>query len=197
MSLDTMKTVKNCPKNEQEWNQRAELKNCSQFHQSCTDKSNFRYHCLPNTVLQTLVEVCAPMIHASEYCCEFNSQGALVQRNYKADCRNHSQPCTNSYPSTEIFRYQECYAMNSQVAVKVGVGVDKSKNKGSGIGFGFVIPLGILIFCSILLISGWIYIRKRSNDNQHDSRHNTDEHMDETTIKLNPEDDKFYKINLW
>ncbi|XP_062584888.1 uncharacterized protein LOC134246517 [Saccostrea cucullata] len=176
-SLNTMETVKNCPKSKEEWNQRAMLKDCSKFHQSCTDNSTFLYHCLPNTNLQTLVEVCAPMIYASEYCCEFNSLGAVVQRNYKADCRNYSHPCLKSFPSTESFRYQECYAKNSQVAVEVDDGVDKSKKDRSGIGFGIVIPLGFLAFFSILMITGLIYILKRRRDHSKDKQQSTNSYV--------------------
>lgn len=38
------------------------------------------------------------------YCAEFNTNGALIQENYGADCRKYDPPCPKIYNSAEAYK---------------------------------------------------------------------------------------------
>lgn len=65
-SVDTIKYVKECPTNVEEWNIAARRKNCESIQQNCSESiaSNtqqfvFQYHCLINVWRNATLEVCA------------------------------------------------------------------------------------------------------------------------------------------
>lgn len=108
-SLQSVTYVKQCPKNANEWDKRAALKNCASFKQNCVPTDQFMYHCVLNADGTVLLEVCAPFknIHGKK-CAEFDNQGSLIQENSKT-CSNDVVPCPAAYKSTDSFEYQSCY----------------------------------------------------------------------------------------
>lgn len=65
-SVDTIKYVKECPTNVEEWNIAARRKNCESIQQNCsesiatnTQQFVFQYHCLINVWRNATLEVCA------------------------------------------------------------------------------------------------------------------------------------------
>lgn len=59
-SIPTETEVQTCPNDTTEWIKAKEKKQCNLIIHNCTEKDKFQYHCLPNKVLDKLVEVCAP-----------------------------------------------------------------------------------------------------------------------------------------
>ena len=57
-SADSVSVIDSCPMNSSEWNQRAFLKNCSMYPQTCFKP--LQYHCLLNPYGNESLEVCAP-----------------------------------------------------------------------------------------------------------------------------------------
>ena len=57
-SADSASIIGSCPMNSFEWNQRALLKNCSMYPQTCFKR--LEYHCLLNPYGNESLEVCAP-----------------------------------------------------------------------------------------------------------------------------------------
>lgn len=108
-SRHTVWSVHRCPRNQFEWDSRAEKFNCSSFNQSCVDKSMFSYHCALNAEVNELLELCAPFkfIHGRK-CVEYNFIGSIIQESI-INCSNASVPCPEVYKSTEAFKYQSCY----------------------------------------------------------------------------------------
>lgn len=105
----TIHVVDRCPRNALEWAARADLFNCSSFHQTCVSPNKFVYHCVLNADGTKLLEVCAPYkyIHG-QLCVEFDTKGSIIQEN-AYDCSNSTVPCPNVYKSTDAFNYQGCY----------------------------------------------------------------------------------------
>ena len=57
-SADSVSVIDSCPMSSTEWNQRALLKNCSMYPQTCFRP--LEYHCLLNPYANESLEVCAP-----------------------------------------------------------------------------------------------------------------------------------------
>lgn len=57
----TAEIVTSCPANKQEIKERAQLKNCERYalNQNCTERHNFKYHCVMNENEQAYFELCA------------------------------------------------------------------------------------------------------------------------------------------
>ncbi|XP_052691865.1 uncharacterized protein LOC128169854 [Crassostrea angulata] len=90
--------------------------NCGSIQQECSKALGldpkrylFQYHCLMNSWMNATVEVCALNRSILGYCAEFNTDGALIQENYNADCRKYDPPCPKIYNSAEAYKYQSCY----------------------------------------------------------------------------------------
>lgn len=54
--------------------------------------------------MNATVEVCALNRSILGYCAEFNTDGALIQENYNADCRKYDPPCPKIYNSAEAYK---------------------------------------------------------------------------------------------
>ncbi|XP_056014843.1 uncharacterized protein LOC130052814 isoform X2 [Ostrea edulis] len=105
-SLQTIKDDFRCPRNQFEWNKKAEEMKCASFSQSCTETSDFVYHCLRNAWGNGTIHVCAPTrILFGGSCAEFSKGGARVQEHYLVGCTS----CPFYYNSTTSYMYQECY----------------------------------------------------------------------------------------
>lgn len=104
-SKTTIKFVNSCPLSSKEWAVAASKMNCQNIENTC---SSFVYHCVMNSNMTRMIEVCAPVTNILEKkCTEYNFQGEVIQRNLFADC--HS--CPNFYFSNETFNYRECYKL--------------------------------------------------------------------------------------
>ena len=57
-SADSVSVIESCPMNFVEWNQRALLKNCSMYPQTCFKQ--LEYHCVLGPYGNESLEVCAP-----------------------------------------------------------------------------------------------------------------------------------------
>ncbi|XP_056014819.1 uncharacterized protein LOC125683333 isoform X2 [Ostrea edulis] len=105
-SLQTIKDDFHCPRNQFEWNKKAEEMKCASFSQNCTETSDFVYHCLVNAWGNGTIHVCSPSrIIFGRLCSEFNKGGARVQEHYVVNCTS----CPSDYNSKESYMYQECY----------------------------------------------------------------------------------------
>ena len=58
LSADSVSVIDSCPMTSSEWNQRALMKNCSMYPDTCTKP--LEYHCLLNPYANESLEVCAP-----------------------------------------------------------------------------------------------------------------------------------------
>ncbi|XP_062608826.1 uncharacterized protein LOC134270612 isoform X2 [Saccostrea cucullata] len=106
----TVQKVNRCPRNQLEWIIEAEKANCSSINQTCVKSYEFVYHCVLNTMLTELLEVCAPAKPIyGKMCAEYNIGGNLIQESLDAGCGTDRIPCPPAYPSTEAYKYQECY----------------------------------------------------------------------------------------
>ncbi|XP_056014800.1 uncharacterized protein LOC130052800 [Ostrea edulis] len=106
-SLHTQRVTDHCPRNEDEFERRDNKFNCSFYPQNCTSQSSFSYHCVPNAWRNASVEVCAiATTIVGSTCAEFNYGGKMVQEHNKGKCSS----CPFRYPSTEAYKYRECYS---------------------------------------------------------------------------------------
>lgn len=117
-SMVTVRYVTSCPSDEVSWNKRAGKMNCELITQNCamtlglnTQNHRFQYHCLINSNRNATVEVCALGRYILGFCAEFNANGALVQENFDANCKQHNPPCPVYYHSAKAYKYQTCYEL--------------------------------------------------------------------------------------
>lgn len=115
-SISSVRYVSHCPGDALSWHMAASKMNCDYIEQECSkslgldsQRYTFQYHCLINSWMNATVEVCALNRSILGYCAEFNTDGALIQENYHADCRKFNWPCPNIYNSAEAYKYQSCY----------------------------------------------------------------------------------------
>lgn len=115
-SISSVKYVNHCPADALSWHMAASRLNCDSIHQECSKSLGldpqryiFQYHCLINSWMNATIEVCALNRSILGYCAEFNTDGALIQENYNAECRIFDRSCPNIYNSAEAYKYQSCY----------------------------------------------------------------------------------------
>lgn len=107
-SIPTETVVQACPKDKTEWIKAKEKKQCDSIIHNCTEKDKFQYHCLPNKVLDMLVEVCAPTkIIVGQHCPYYDTERHSIEPNFNQRC--NSDRCSNVYSSNETYRYKSCY----------------------------------------------------------------------------------------
>ncbi|XP_062620521.1 uncharacterized protein LOC134282088 [Saccostrea cucullata] len=160
VSKTTMVEVKRCPKTAEEWNIAASLKNCSAVHQSCVPSYEFKYHCVKNGNSTILLEVCGPVWRSAGYCVEYNEAGHILQDNYNENCTIFSKPCSRTYISTDIYKYQGCYEL-----VTSDTPIDREKRKhswGERITIDKIILVGVTIILSLVLLA-FIMYKKRAH----------------------------------
>lgn len=89
------------------------MKNCSAYANMCN--GTYEYHCLIDTNINKLVEVCAErkFIHFGS-CTEFSFSALRIIRNQNKNCFNFPEnPCPNTYNSTMAYTYRGCYELNT------------------------------------------------------------------------------------
>lgn len=48
------------------------------------------------------------------FCAEFDQDGALIQDNYKADCRKYDPPCPKIYNSAEAYKCELYFSIKKK-----------------------------------------------------------------------------------
>lgn len=109
-SIPTQTIVESCPEDSNAWIKAADKKQCNLIIHNCTEKNDFQYHCLPDMLLNTLVEVCAPTkIIVGQHCPYYDMQRNIIEPNFNEPCNSHLEPCAEVYSSSVVYKYQECY----------------------------------------------------------------------------------------
>lgn len=107
-SIPTKTVVQACPKDKTEWIKAKEKKQCNLIIHNCTEKDKFQYHCLPNKVLDKLVEVCAPTkVIVGQHCPYYDTERNIIAPNFNQRC--NSDTCPIVYSSNEAYRYKSCF----------------------------------------------------------------------------------------
>ncbi|XP_062569651.1 uncharacterized protein LOC134231692 [Saccostrea cucullata] len=107
-SLLTIKHVTECPTDKESYEKAENMKNCSSISESC--KKRVQYHCVLNSELNGLVEVCATSINIfGRACAKFDENLKGIIRVDGLECQNFSSPCPISYNSTETYKYPGCF----------------------------------------------------------------------------------------
>ncbi|XP_062618039.1 reticulocyte-binding protein homolog 2a-like isoform X2 [Saccostrea cucullata] len=105
-SFDSHSFISKCPTSRNGWKERALLKNCSAFPQTC--KRPLEYHCLLNAYRNRSVEVCAPKTRlVQQYCPSYSLNAQRITDQYNCstlfpDCPKHQ------YYSTDVVNYTGC-----------------------------------------------------------------------------------------
>ncbi|XP_056007065.1 uncharacterized protein LOC125665779 isoform X6 [Ostrea edulis] len=136
---ETVSYVPSCPRTQQEWRMREQIKNCSIVFQKCSNPHKYVYHCVINSYVNATIEVCAPGEYIiGQHCVEFHTVGGLIQENRHASCAPF---CPFSYNSTDAFKYQVCYEKTRPIDDVYEVGDNYSSctcpNKTGNAGFNF------------------------------------------------------------
>nr|XP_022287031.1 uncharacterized protein LOC111099852 isoform X2 [Crassostrea virginica] len=110
VSTKTVIKVERCPKTEKEWMERAKRKNCETYASLCDEPVKLKYHCVINAFVG-LIEVCAyEQAIVNGHCTEYSKSGNLIQGSQNITCYNFTNNyCPLYYPSTEAYKYPECY----------------------------------------------------------------------------------------
>lgn len=161
-SMLTVRYVTSCPTDEVSWKERAGKMNCESRRQNCamslgliTQNHRFQYHCLINSHMNETLEVCALSRYILGFCAEFNTNGALVQENFDANCKQYNPPCPQYYHSAKAYRYQYCYELvYKQRKIQRGMTITTCQQATSP----FPRSSSSSPYCSSLLgSSGWLF----------------------------------------
>ncbi|XP_062620323.1 uncharacterized protein LOC134281914 [Saccostrea cucullata] len=110
----TVKHALMCPETEEEWKRSSVTMNCSQYAPRCPgyDEKKWEYHCVLDTFLTELLEVCAPAVNIiGGNCAEFNIKGDIIQENTNAPCSTAKEKCPFSYSSTDAYKFAGCFSL--------------------------------------------------------------------------------------
>lgn len=124
-AVDSVTVVESCPTSKEEWDSAAFKKNCIRIaaRQNCINaREKFQYHCVINGMRNKLVEVCAPTRIIFGHCVEFNVRGGVIQDQRSAPCNQTFPKCDKIYPSSEAYKYHDCYEL-------VSISEDRSSTK--------------------------------------------------------------------
>lgn len=109
-SIPTRTVVAACPKGITEWIKAKKRKMCHSISQNCTAADKFEYHCLPNTLLDLFVEVCAPTkVIIGKHCPSYDMELNIIETNFNQPCKDHLTPCSDVYQSNTVYNYPECF----------------------------------------------------------------------------------------
>lgn len=156
-SIPTETVVQACPKYKTEWIKAKEKKQCNLIIHNCTEKDKFQYHCLPNTVLDVLVEVCAPTkVIVGQHCPYYDIELHSIEPNFNQRC--NSDTCPNVYSSNEAYRYKSCY---EEIKKKDTRQISPGNKLSLEVSDSYPeLAIGIYIICGLLVVvSVFIIIR--------------------------------------
>lgn len=156
-SIPTETVVQACPKYKTEWIKAKEKKQCNLIIHNCTEKDKFQYHCLPNKVLDMLVEVCAPTkVIVGQHCPYYDIELHSIEPNFNQRC--NSDTCPNVYSSNEAYRYKSCY---EEIKKKDTRQISPGNKLSLEVSDSYPeLAIGIYIICGLLVVvSVFIIIR--------------------------------------
>lgn len=158
-SIPTETEVQTCPNDTTEWIKAKEKKQCNLIIHNCTEKDKFQYHCLPNKVLDKLVEVCAPTkVIVGQHCPYYDIKRNTIEPNFNQRC--NSDACPNVYSSNEAYRYKSCYKEIKKMDTREVTPRNKLSLEVSDsypdLAIGIYIICGVLLVMLVLLIIRFI-----------------------------------------
>nr|XP_022295159.1 uncharacterized protein LOC111105268 isoform X2 [Crassostrea virginica] len=155
-SADSVSVIESCPMNSVEWNQRALLKNCSMYPQTCFKQ--LEYHCILGPYGNESLEVCAPNTWlAEDFCPSYNIKQQRILEQF--DCTSLISDCPRSqYYSRSILNYTGCLKEIHGSTPGQDFSPEAPTN-GIPPWLSATIILGIILI--ILSILSIIYIRKK------------------------------------
>lgn len=120
VSPSTVEIVDNCPDSEEKWRQAAARKNCAAYSRQCDKPEQLDYHCVINAFVNETLEVCAyRRIIVLGFCTEYSFGGNIIQQNIRTNCTTFTQnPCPLGYPSTDSYKYPDCYKLTKKVTTR-------------------------------------------------------------------------------
>ncbi|XP_078334877.1 uncharacterized protein LOC111101012 isoform X2 [Crassostrea virginica] len=135
VSKTTVQIVDRCPQTQDDWNDAAARKNCSQYADQCDQPDKLQYHCVINPYVNQTLEVCAYVQNiVLGYCAEYTILGNLIQANFKTNCTAFKQkPCPAFYRSKDAFLYPGCYELVKNSTASSSVSTVSSTTFSSGI----------------------------------------------------------------
>lgn len=171
-SIPTQNIVESCPEDSTEWIKASDKKQCNRIIHNCSEIDDFQYHCLPNRLLNKLVEVCAPTkVIVGQHCPYYDLQRAIIEPNFNQPCSSHSDPCSEVYSSSVTYKYQQCYkeikgrkTMPASPESKVSLDVSDS-NPALLIG---IYVIGAILIIIVILFAIRIYYLRPFTGNQND-----------------------------
>lgn len=180
ISISTLAFVTSCPKNEKEWTDMANKKNCEVLarYQNCTSARNFSYHCILNDDASRFVEVCAPQWFMTGYCTRFSLEEKRIINDPKLDCTKFSNPCPSRFSSKDAYKYQDCYVKRdgNSSGNKNGNGFP---DKSSPIRWTLIfISCGLLIALIVMTTLFYTERHKKRTKQQEPEVPITDEHIE-------------------
>lgn len=89
---------------------------CAAYANQCFEPERLVYHCVINTFVNQILEVCAYAQNILQgLCTEFNIRGNIIQPNVRANCTVFAQnPCPQLYNSNEAHKYKGCYELTRE-----------------------------------------------------------------------------------
>ncbi|XP_062587080.1 uncharacterized protein LOC134248695 isoform X2 [Saccostrea cucullata] len=177
----TFQYVKSCPRTREDWINAAARKNCSGVKQDCVKSEKFQYHCVINSQMNSIIEVCAPTWFCIGFCAEYNLQGERIQDNFNAPCKNFSNPCPPRYLSSEAYLYQECYKL-VELQKKESFLQNKTYDVPSNDG-ETVLTVTIICYSAVLLSTFAVIIFNRKQEKSSEALRMDDEEIrDDVTM---------------
>ncbi|XP_062590628.1 uncharacterized protein LOC134252223 [Saccostrea cucullata] len=176
-------TVEQCPKDRASWNASSTVRGCP-----VDVNGRSTYHCVPNQQLTTLIEFCYNRqtgLYESGTCLYLTNSGYLNQ----VRCADFTHGCPEKpYFSNEIYKYQECLAINKQFhcyeAAESCRNTKNSKDVSSStpttslsyipILLGVMVPIILIV---ILLCSLFIKFQRERNSSNKDTMDPEQEHL--------------------
>lgn len=154
-SVPTRTFVAACPKGITEWIKAKTRKMCHSISQNCTAAEKFEYHCLPNTLLDLFVEVCAPTkLIIGEHCPSYDMERNIIVTNFNQPCKDHSTPCSNVYQSSTVYNYPECFKEFNNKEADNTAGSIVIANDNTVLNNGlYVICISLFVLITLLFIN--------------------------------------------
>lgn len=187
-SIPTQTIVESCPEDSTEWIKASDKKQCNRISHNCSEIDDFQYHCLPNRLLNKLVEVCAPTkVIVGQHCPYYDLQRAIIEPNFNQPCSSHSDPCAIVYSSSVTYKYQQCYkeikgkkATLASYESKVKLDVSDS-NPALLIG---IFVIGAILIIIVILFAIRIHYLRPFTGNQNDQNINLHRIDEETALHV-------------
>lgn len=175
-SIPTQTIVESCPEDSTEWIKASDKKQCNRISHNCSEIGDFQYHCLPNRLLNSLVEVCAPTkVIVGQHCPYYDIQRAIIEPNFNQPCNSHSDPCAEVYSSSVAYKYQQCYMeikgkKTTPASPESKVSLDVSDSNPALLVGIYVI--GAILIVIVILFAIRIYYLRPFTGNQNDQNTN-------------------------